>query len=122
MTQFLLYFGCWDTSKGHFLVDRHRHNIHTPSSISEFVIPAEVLDGSRLFLPSPEMPGRGRLTHVVRGDAAVTVLAWWDRTFDSRPRSNAAIQSDGWCEADDIWMRFSHVYSELAAKLTKPEL
>jgi len=122
MKPFLLYFGCWNEA-GHFLWDRNRMTIHDPlKQFGPNVIPGEYLDGSRIFLPTPEQPGKGRLTHIVRGGEAVTVLAWWDRTFDKRPGCCAAIQSDGWDNPDYLWFRFCHVYQSLATKLTKPDL
>ena len=122
MNQFLLYFGCWD-SPGHFLWDRNKQTIHHPiDKFGPLVIRGEDIDGSRILLPWPEVSGHGQLTHIVRGDDAVSVLAWWDRTFDSRPACCAAIQSSGWDDADYIWFRFSHVYEDLALKLKRPIL
>ena len=122
MKSFLLYFGCWGTP-GHFLWDRNRQTIYDPlERFGPHVIRPEDIDGSRILLPTPDRPGRGRLTHIVRADSAVTVLAWWDRTFDQRPACCAAIQSSGWDDDNDLWLRFSHVYEPLAKLLTRPEL
>jgi len=122
MKPFLLYFGCWG-GPGHFLYDRNKRTIYDPAAeCGEAAVRGEDLDGSRVFLPWPEVPGHGRLTHIIRNGDAVTVLAWWDRTFDSRPACCAAIQSDGWDDADYLWLRFSHVYAPLAVLLKLPEI
>lgn len=118
MSEFLLYFGCWDGA-GHFLYDNRRQSIYTPPCNA---FPPEALDTSRVFLPYPEKVGHGQLTHVVRGTECVTVLAWWDRTFDQRGKCNAAIQCSGWRSADDLWKRFTLVYTGLAPKLQRPLL
>lgn len=117
---FLLYFGCWD-KPGHYLYAPTGYTLQY-DGVPTLALRGEDLDGSRLFLPWPEIPGQGQLTHVIRGLECVTVLAWWDRTFDQRGRCNAAIQCDGWELADRLWVRFSAVYSALAQKLKKPEL
>lgn len=117
MSPFLLYFGCWG-GPGHFIYDRNQRSIDTPPG----ALPPEALDGSRVFLPYPEKVGHGQLTRLIRGDDCVTVLAWWDRTFDKRGACNAAIQCNGWETADPLWERFSRVYETLAKQLTKPQL
>lgn len=115
---FLLYFGPWG-EPGHFVFDRNRHTVQ---NMPPMALRAEDLDGSRVFLPWPEAPGNGRITYLIREGQCVTVLAWWDRTFDKRGACNAAIQCDGWEDPDYLWDRFSRVYESLAKQLTKPRL
>lgn len=120
MKPFLLYFGCWDRA-GHFLFDRNGSTIHYSLSHELPFRPVD-LDGSSFFLPHPERVGKGALTHVVRNDEAYTVLAWWGSPFDTRGAVNAAIISNGWDDAANLWQRFTFVYPDLAAKLTFPDL
>lgn len=124
MRQFLLYFGCWD-QPGHFLYRPDKMTVSEYSAgadlLPHILLPKD-LDGSRVFLPQPERVGVGQLTHLIRGAECVTVLAWWDRTFDQRGKCNAAIQTDGWDTVDGIWKRFCLVYETLAKQLSKPQL
>lgn len=120
MKPFLLYFGCWD-SAGHFLHDRNGQTIYNESGLG-LPFKSDHLDGNSIFLPHPERVGVGALTHVVRGEDAYTVLAWWGSPFDKRGAVNAAIIASGWDSADDLWMRFSRAYEALAAKLTRPTI
>lgn len=115
---FLLYFGCWG-GPGHFVFDRHKSTVR---QLPPMALRGEDLDGSRVFLPSQEAPGYGRLTYLIRDGDCVTVLAWWDRTFDKRGACNAAIQCSGWETFDCLWDRFSRVYPSLAQQITKPRL
>jgi len=117
---FLLYFGCWG-GPGHFVFDRNKRSL-SREEMPPMALRSESLDGSRVFLPWPEIPGNGRLTYLIREGDCVTVLAWWDRTFDKRGACNAAIQCSGWETFDFLWDRFSRVYPALAAKLAKPTL
>lgn len=122
MKSFLLYFGCWDRP-GHFLFDRNKRTVYDPEQeYGPRVFSDKALDGSFVFLPRPEEPGVGRLTHVLVGDDCTTVLAWWDRTFDTRGNCNAAIQLSGWENADVVWERFQIVYPALGKVLKKPRL
>lgn len=115
---FLLYFGCWGQA-GHYLFDRNKRSIYD-SRAEGLPFNHEALDGSSVFLPNPERRGIGALTHVVRGDDAYTVFAWWGSPFDTRGRVNAAIIASGWDSADELWRRFSIVYEPLAKLLSKP--
>lgn len=117
---FLLYFGPWG-EPGHFVFDRNRRSVYS-EQMPPMALRAEELDGSRVFLPWPEVPGQGQLTYLIRRGQCVTVLAWWDRTFDKRGACNAAIQCDGWETPDFLWDRFTRVYEPLAKQLTKPRL
>lgn len=121
MKQFLLYFGCWN-EPGHFLFKPDRTTLRRYDPIAPYVLLPEDLDGSRVFLPQPEEVGRGQLNHLIRNGECVTVLAWWDRTFDHRGKCNAALQTDGWDTADGIWTRFGIVYESLAKQLSKPRI
>lgn len=115
---FLLYFGCWGGA-GHYLWTRDQQHYHKPEYP---ILPVESLDGSQVFLPQVEVVGNGRLTHIIRGEEAVTVLAWWDRTFDQRGKCNAAVQCDGWDTVDGLWRRFSIVFEPLAKQLARPTI
>lgn len=117
---FLLYFGCWDRP-GHYIWTRDKRTVYA-HEVSSLALRAEDLDGSTIFLPRPERPGHGQLTHLFRDGEPITVLAWWDRTFDQRGACNAAIQCDGWERMPRLWERFGRVYSTLAPKLTIPTL
>lgn len=118
--RFFLYFGCWD-EPGHYLFNVYRKKV-ADSELSRFAMRPEQLDGSKIFLPYPEVPGDGRLTHLVRDGACITVLAWWDRTFDKRSACCAAVQCDGWETFDALWERFSHGFKPLAEQVSKPRL
>lgn len=118
MSPFLLYWGCWG-APGHYLWNRNKGNAQDPVP---FGFADGTLDGSRIFLPHPEVVGQGRLTRVFVNDECVTVLAWWDRTFDKRPACNSAIICSGWESADELWARFGRVYPALAAQLKMPTL
>lgn len=118
---FLLYFGCWGEA-GHFVFDQHKHTLSARRGLPPMALRAEELDGSRVFLPWPEVPGRGRMSYLIRENSCTTVMAWWDRTFDKRGACCAAIQCDGWEQPKQLWARFARVYEPLAKQLVMPQL
>lgn len=120
MKHFLLYFGCRGKA-GHFLFDRQHGSIYDARALG-LPFNGNDFDGSSIFLPHPERPGHGALTHVIRGEFAYTVLAWWGSPFDARPAVNAAIIASGWDEPDYIWSRFEACFPDLKGKLDRPEI
>lgn len=81
------YFGCWD---------RAGHAFHAPGNRflgrdEEKALPFTAAQLDTLMCPKPERVGAAALHHV-RG---WTVLAWWDRSVDTRPGSNSAIFTCG---------------------------
>lgn len=113
----VLYFGCWG-EPGHYLRWTNRLSVRD-FDCDRFAIPRPSdLDASCLFLPRPEVPGHGALTYLPAPD--LTILAWWDRTFDQRGKCNAAIIVDGKLTADQCWSRFAAAYVNLAPKLKMP--
>lgn len=107
MIEALYYFGCWD-SFGHFL--------HAP-------------DGRRLWhgagpfhndLDSEYAPKGGvqneyvsEITH----KGGWTVLAMWDRSFDTRPGSNAAFVAEGTHTSEDMWNAARQFFPTITARL-----
>jgi hypothetical protein len=117
MADFVVYWGCWDES-GHYYwhPDRSRFREYTdPLRVPK----ASQIDGSAIFLPHPEKPGEGVRTYLPAMN--ITVLAWWDRTFDSRPGTNAAIIVHGNITSAGCWERFAAAFPALAPKLRLPK-
>ena len=101
-----LYFGCWD-GVGHYLWNPGGRRIH-PSLHELF----GSLDGK--FCPTKDREGDACLTHT----SDKTILAFWDRSVDSRPGSNSVFVLPGHLTFDQavheakmvfpgIWNRFS---------------
>lgn len=119
--EFTYYFGAWDVP-GHHLWTPSRLRLY-PTNKTSTRLPMDTdLDGSYMFLPRPESPSIGAITYVQNVHLQYTVLAWWDRTFDSRPGSCCAIVTGGRVMYEEAWERFSYYYPELSTKLSTPVL
>lgn len=113
------FFGCWTGSVGHYLhnpVGRHMHGDRLPVDFPLTATP------DACFLP----PGRPEEQGVVRlwWTHGWVVAAWWDRTVDTRPRSNAAfiMRSDGGETFEMIFRDFETAFPEIAARYKRHEL
>jgi hypothetical protein len=89
------YFGCWEHS-GHYW---RSPNGYTDERKIEARIPEALRHGrvDSTFCPGYAGPYGRRSCPEVEGEAAIhliegwTVLAWWDRSVDSRPACNSAL-------------------------------
>lgn len=88
MSKDIYYFGCWDTS-GHYLHDVYGNTGRSQDVKDELPFPWTELDGT--FCPganaedSKQVEGSAKLTHV----EGWTILAFWDRTVDTRGNSHS---------------------------------
>lgn len=92
------YFGCWN-EKGHYLHSKGGQSLGR-NMPKDFPFPEYVLDSG--FLPPNQPEIQGVATHVHINDW--TVIAFWDRTVDSRGKSNSA-----------FIMRGEHTFDEAVA-------
>lgn len=113
-----VYFGCWK-EPGHYLwKPGSRLYRHEQAALA---IPTSIdLDGSHLFLPSPEKVGTGCLTYLPAMDR--TVLAWWGSPWDKRPAVNSAFITNGNANESIAWLRFCHYFPELTEVIARPTL
>ncbi len=81
----MFYFGCW-TEAGHHLRDERGQTINERRMPSDFPCGECVLDGGFLPPKQPEQEGLATVAHL----NGWTVLAFWDRSIDSRGKSNSA--------------------------------
>jgi hypothetical protein len=115
----VLYWGCWG-APGHFLYAPGKQTVHD-FECERLRVPRDyMLDASWLFLPQPELVGRGARTYLPACDR--TILAWWGSPWDLRGKVNAAVIVDGVHSADVCWERFRRYFPELAAQLTRPDV
>lgn len=106
------YFGC---------LERAGHHLYLPSGMTawddrlpaDFPCPSRVLDCGFLPPRQPEIEGRASLVHI----NGWTVLAFWDRSVDTRGKCNSAFVARGTLDFDGIvsaakvafpkvWVRF----------------
>ena len=113
MSEGCFYFGCWG-QVGHYLRDQHGESMGYGKASKKTGIPEEVvlnIDGG--FLPKDTTQGRAAIHHV----DGWTILAFTDRSVDSRPGSNSAFIALGTLTFShiverskkffpDIWSRF----------------
>lgn len=104
------YNGCWGET-GHYLWDRTRRKAY--SVPADFPVAPHVLDSGFLPPGQPQVEGRATLCHV----NGWTVLAFWDRSVDTRGKSNSAFVARGTLDFDamvaaakaafpSVWGRF----------------
>jgi hypothetical protein len=84
----IFYFGCRDDGPGHFWWGPGFSNRHLYPRGERARLFGKI-DGG--FAPKPEVVGHAKVSHVERW----TVLAWWDRSVDSRSASNSALVVQG---------------------------
>ncbi len=113
----IVYFGCWNEA-GHFLWEPGRRSLRDYDADKMFIPTASQLDGTKLFLPSPEKVGTGSLTFLPAPN--LTILAWWGNPWDKRGAVNSAIITNGNLDETEMWQRFAGYFPELAEKLTRP--
>lgn len=88
-----IYFGCGKGQKGHYLYAENGQTLHRYGrSGPDYQRRFSNLDG--IFPPQPEPANeqdcyRASVTRL--GGWGYTVLAWWDRSEDTRSASNSAI-------------------------------
>lgn len=111
------FFGCWG-ALGHYMFDKDKRHV-TDMDCVQFGFPTNVqLDGSRLFLPYPEIPDHGRLTYL--SALNITVLSWWNRVYDTRSAVNSHFMYQGNQSVATMWYCFGHFNTELRAAHKKP--
>jgi len=114
----IVYFGCWNEA-GHFLWQPGRRGLRDYDADKMLIPTASQLDGSKLFLPSPEKVGTGAVTYLPAPDR--TVFAWWGiNPWDQRGAVNSAIITNGNLDETEMWQRFGKHFPELSEKLTRP--
>ncbi len=118
MAEQVYYFGCWEEPGHHFWASSGR----LVSNREQALLPrSHHLDGTELFLPSPEREGQGALTYLPALD--LTVLAWWGgNPWDSRGAVNQAVMVRGNHDADSVWQVFCAEFPVLSAQLKRPSL
>lgn len=85
-----LYFGCWN-GPGHHLYDPHGR-ICRPSSLpDDFPCPPDTFDTGFIPPRGEQIEGAAYLNHI----NGWTVLSFWDRSADSRPKSCSNFISRG---------------------------
>lgn len=83
----VLYFGCWDHHKGHFLYAASGKKIHAHPLLP-------FIDGGFLNREN-DMPARHGWVEISRIGTRFTVLSFWDGSMDSRPGSHSDFIVDG---------------------------
>lgn len=108
------YFGCWGKEAGHYLWTPRGNRTHDQLLPADFPVAHHSLDGS--LLPPRQPEAEGRATHVhVNG---WTIISFWDRSGDSRGKSNSAFIARGLLTFEEIvgisrqmfpqiWQRFT---------------
>ena len=86
------YFGCWK-SAGHFLHYENGQHVYERDEAfpKDFPVTVHTLDGGLLGYPEQEIEGKAVLSHI--GDW--TVISFWDRSVDSRGKSNSSFVMRG---------------------------
>lgn len=88
----VLYFGCWDAQKGHYLREPSGRMVHDYA-----VLPWKSIDGAlcpgyvRPYENGPQIQGDAALHHL----GGWTALAFWDRSMDPRGGCNSAVFAEG---------------------------
>ena len=99
------YFG-WQKDYGHRLRSWHdQSDRHIPD---DFPCPYHALDTGMLPPKKPEIEG---LAHMISINGW-TIMAFWDRSGDSRPKSNTALIVRGTHTFDAMVKLFQHCFPE----------
>lgn len=106
----VFYFGCWN-EPGHYLHNPAGSRLHSERTLPhDFPCAINVLDTG--FLPPnlPETEGRATVAHL----NGWTILAFWDRSVDSRGKCNSAFVMRDTLDFDDAVLRsraaFPNIY------------
>jgi hypothetical protein len=88
------FFGCWNDDTGHYLHEPTGRSVHRGTDATPWGMS---IDG---VLPpaGPDVQGRCLLHH----KDGWTALAFWDRSVDTRPGSNAALLVEGEFSFEDM--------------------
>lgn len=119
MSARLWFFGCRDQA-GHYLTAPNGQGVRDFEADNLNIPRAAELDGSVIFLPFPEIIGRGALTYLPANDR--TVLAWWGSPWDSRGKVNNALIGAGYMTADALWQHAAQQMPSLMARLAMPTI
>lgn len=111
------FYGCWGGA-GHFMYRPNKANIRDIECEKLGFPKDSQLDGSRLFLPYPEIPDHGRLTYLPALN--LTILSWWNRVFDTRGAVNSHFMYRGEMSVTNMWHCFEHFNHDLWAAHKKP--
>lgn len=105
----IYFFGCWNNDKGYYF---HRTDSTTVPWQDRHLIPfVKKIDG--VYAPAgKQIEGRACLRHL-RG---WTVLAWWDRSVDTRSNSNAALVVEGEFEFEDMLVMLKNRFPRVFAR------
>lgn len=114
----LYYFGCLG-NKGHFLWDRERSAnvegvLKTMPGINPNVL--RRIDGT--FAPgNPYEPTGLYMESIV---PPVRIVAWWDRSVDSRPGSNSALIGYGYDAAEEMLTDAEVLFPSVMGRQPRP--
>lgn len=109
----LLYFGCGNNQKGHYLMDGDDSHVNEDRISDSYGINRNLLrsiDGR--FAPAgPEAQGLYQLSLIATTRAGlIKIIGWWDRSVDDRGQSNSALIGIGYADAeemiDDAYLQF----------------
>lgn len=111
----VLFFGCWNDSAGHYLRFPDGRHVRE-KNVQDFPCLLAALDSGLLPPNQPQVEGRATLC-VLNG---WTLLAFWDRSGDSRGGSNSVFLVRGALDFDAacamareafpaIWSRFTFI-------------
>lgn len=103
----LFFFGCGNNQKGHYLFEGDDRSIGNIDQVSDrYGINNGILRGSidSRFAPAGnEEQGIYLLSFLGTTKVGfIKIVAWWDRTGDSRPQSNSALIGIGYADAEEM--------------------
>lgn len=110
----LLYFGCGNNQKGHYIFEGDDQHARERVIAAQYGINESILTGSidSRFAPAGDQVQSIYLMHLIATTKVgfVKIVAWWDRSVDSRPGSNSALIGIGYVDAeqmiDDAYLLF----------------
>jgi hypothetical protein len=121
VTKKLLYFGCIRES-GHFLwqTERYHHHARQTAALIPGLNPRvlEVLDG--VFTPWIE---NGREIEGLYQESIVPpvrIVAWWDRSIDTRGACNSALVGFGFASAEEMLDAAAIQFPSVMARQKRP--
>jgi hypothetical protein len=109
----LLYFGCGNREKGHYLFENDDSHASDDRIANAYGINKNLircLDGT--FAPAgPEVQGLYQLSLIATTKVGLMkIIGWWDRSVDNRGQSNSALIGIGYIDAeemiDDAYLQF----------------
>ena len=118
MTKTLLYFGCFK-DKGHFLYDEYG------STVRDHHVDLMFRGENMAFLKRMDAvytygtaQRQSLYNEVIIGN--FRILAWWDRSVDTRPGSNSALIGRGYSSDVEMLADYSIRYPHIAARQPMP--